>query len=168
MMYRKIDDFSAAYTRKSEENHKLMQQLTDASLNQRVAEGHRTLGQIAWHLAMSIPEMTSRMGITMEGLDHEAPPPANAKAIAEAYHKASQELLKRVKTDWNDATLEVVDDMYGEQWARGLTLSILIDHESHHAGQMSVLMRQAGVKPTALCGPTKEDWAQYGMEAPAY
>jgi uncharacterized damage-inducible protein DinB len=167
-MFRQLNDFTTAYTRKSEENLKLMQQLTDASLSQRVAEGHRTLGQIAWHIAMSIPEMLSHTGLKLEGFDHEAAPPASAREIAAAYERASQALLEQIKAHWTDETLAVVDDMYGEQWPRGLTLSILIDHESHHAGQMTVLLRQAGLKPSAVCGPTKEDWAQYGMEAPAY
>jgi uncharacterized damage-inducible protein DinB len=167
-MFRRIDDFITAYSRKSEENHKLLLQLTDASLDQRVAEGHRALGQIAWHIAMTIPEMMANTGLTIEGFDHAAPPPADAQAIADAYQRVTQALLAQLKANWTDETLSIVDEMYGEKWARGLTLFILHDHESHHAGQLTVLLRQAGLKPTAVCGPTKEDWAQYGMEAPAY
>ena len=167
-MFRRIADFQAAYTRKREENHKLMLQLTDESLDQRVAEGHRTLGQIAWHIAMTIPEMMGRVGLKLDGFNHEAPPPDTAKEIADAYQRASQALLDEIALKWTDETLDETDDMYGSQWPRSLTLSILIDHESHHAGQITVLMRQAGLKPTAICGPVKEDWAQFGMEAPAY
>jgi uncharacterized damage-inducible protein DinB len=75
-------------------------------------------------------------------------------------------LLEQVTRHWNDGTLEVEDDMYGEKWKRGLTLAILVNHESHHRGQMTVLMRQAGLKVPGVVGPAKEEWAQYNMPAP--
>ena len=55
------------------------------------------------------------------------------------------ELRDRYRTDghWTDDTLRTKDDMYGEQWARGYTLTSLILHQVHHRGQMTVLMRQA-------------------------
>ena len=52
-MYRRLEDFINGYSRKSEENLKLMQQLTDASLNQRVAEGHR-MAQHAWRMVTEL------------------------------------------------------------------------------------------------------------------
>lgn len=56
--------------------------------------------------------------------------------------------------------------MYGETWAIGVTLSALIDHQIHHRGQMTVLMRQAGLKVPGIYGPSREDWSQIGMEPP--
>lgn len=43
--------------------------------------------------------------------------------------------------------------MYGEIWARGLTLFYLITHQAHHRGQMTVLMRQAGLPVPGIYGP---------------
>jgi len=54
-------------------------------------------------------------------------------------------------------------DMYGEKWARGHTLMVLCTHQTHHRGQMTVLMRQAGLKVPGVCGPSKEEWAQFGL-----
>jgi len=56
--------------------------------------------------------------------------------------------------------------MYGEKWARGVTLHILLVHEIHHRGQMTVLMRQAGLKVPGVYGPAKEEWTQYKMPEP--
>ena len=56
--------------------------------------------------------------------------------------------------------------MYGEKWQRGLTLHILLQHEVHHRGQMTVLMRQAGLKVPNIYGPAKEGWAEYGADTP--
>jgi uncharacterized damage-inducible protein DinB len=57
--------------------------------------------------------------------------------------------------------------MYGMKWPRGTTLYILLSHEIHHRGQMSVLMRQAGLKLPSIYGPTREAWASYGQSPPA-
>jgi len=75
--------------------------------------------------------------------------------------------LEAVKKEWSDATLLVEDDMYGERWPRGMTLQALISHQIHHRGQMTVLMRQAGLSVPGVYGPAREEWAAYGMEPPA-
>ncbi|MEW5994556.1 MAG: DinB family protein, partial [Candidatus Zixiibacteriota bacterium] len=61
----------------------------------------------------------------------------------------------------------VQDEMYGEKWERRFTLLALIQHQIHHRGQMTVLMRQAGLKVPSIYGPVLEDWAQYGQPPPA-
>jgi uncharacterized damage-inducible protein DinB len=73
---------------------------------------------------------------------------------------------EQVTTPWKDETLQVVDDLYGQKWKRGATLLSLIKHEVHHRGQMTVLMRQAGLKVPGIYGPSKEEWPQYGMKEP--
>jgi uncharacterized damage-inducible protein DinB len=67
---------------------------------------------------------------------------------------------------WNDESLQQTDDMYGEKWKRGVTLTVLISHQAHHRGQMTVLMRQAGLKVPGVYGPAREEWAGMGMKAP--
>jgi uncharacterized damage-inducible protein DinB len=56
--------------------------------------------------------------------------------------------------------------MYGEKWKRGVTLTVLVTHQAHHRGQMTVLMRQAGLRVTGVYGPAREEWAGMGMSAP--
>jgi len=56
--------------------------------------------------------------------------------------------------------------MYGEQWSRAKTLQVLIHHQIHHRAQMTVLMRQAGLRVPGLFGPAREDWAKMGMSPP--
>jgi uncharacterized damage-inducible protein DinB len=57
--------------------------------------------------------------------------------------------------------------MYGQTWARGETLQVLVVHQAHHRGQMTVLMRQAGLAVPGVYGPAREEWVGYGMSAPA-
>ena len=166
-MFHSIEDFEQNWTHESASTQKQMDQLTDASLSQLVADGHRTLGRVAWHIVTAIPEMMSRTGLKLPAVDPEAPVPKTAAEIKNAYATASKELLDQIKASWDDATLQVEDDMYGEKWKRGVTLLILIKHEIHHRGQMTVLMRQAGLKVPGFYGPAKEEWVGYGAEPPA-
>jgi uncharacterized damage-inducible protein DinB len=167
-MFRKLDDFLKAYDQLTEGTNRIFGALTDANLKQRVAEGHRALGQIAWHIVTSLPEMMNRTGLGLGSVDSESAPPASAAEIAAAYKRASTELRDAVRKNWTDETLLQVDDMYGMQWPRGVTLSALLSHETHHRGQMTVLLRQAGAKVPGVMGPAREEWGQYGMEPPPY
>ena len=72
--------------------------------------------------------------------------------------------ISELKEKWTDDTLTESDNMYGEDWQRGTTLAILINHQAHHRGQLTVLMRQAGLSVPGVYGPSKEEWVAYGME----
>ncbi len=165
-MYRKIDDFLKNWEHESQMTDRVFGALTDKSLAQAVATGHRTLGRLAWHLVTTIPEMMNRTGISVSGPDPHSPTPSGVAAIRSGYSQATKSLVQQIKTNWNDASLQSEDDMYGEKWARGITLTALLMHQAHHRGEMFVLMRQAGLRPPGIYGPAMEEWAQYGMPAP--
>lgn len=158
-MFHTVEDFVQNWAHEMARTQKQMDQFTDASLLQTVADGHRTLGRVAWHIVTTIPEMMSHTGLNLSSIDHQAPVPSTADEIKKAYATASKELLDQIKANWDDATLQVEDEMYGEKWKRSTTLLILIKHEVHHRGQMTVLMRQAGLRVPGVYGPAKEEWA---------
>jgi uncharacterized damage-inducible protein DinB len=167
-MFRQLDDFLKAYEVLTQGTTKMLEALTDESLSQAVAPGHRTLGPLAWHVVATVPEMMGRTGLAVSSVSPEAPPPAAAAEIVAGYRAVTGELVAALKENWTDATLLETDDMYGEVWPRGLSLAALIDHEVHHRGQMTVLMRQAGLRVPGVYGPSQEEWSQFGMEAPPY
>jgi uncharacterized damage-inducible protein DinB len=166
-MYTRIEDFKQNWTYESSCTRKLMNQLTDKSLSQKVANDHRTLGRLAWHIIQTIPEMAGRTGLDIVGPEQKVPVPADAETIKKAYDSAASSLLEQVSKCWDDKTLQLEDDMYGEKWKRGTTLHALTNHEIHHRGQMTVLMRQAGLTVPGVYGPSKEEWTQFGMSEPA-
>ncbi len=165
-MYTTIDEFVKDWTAVAEGTQKMMNELTDASLSQAVADGHRTLGRLAWHIAITIPEMMNQLGLKVTSLDHKARVPKTAGEIKSAYAAISKELGEQVKAIWKDEDLQKEDEMYGQKWKRAVTAQILVRHEIHHRGQMTVLMRQAGLKVPGLFGPSKEEWAGMNMEDP--
>lgn len=167
-MFRKLEDFYAAWQYLTEGTQKVFSELTDENLNQAVAEGHRKLGGLAWHIIVTIPEMLELVGLKMAEFDVKALPPRSADEIRAAYKRVTEFWLKAVKENWQDADLEKTDNLYGEVWPRGLTLKVMMDHEIHHRGQMTVLLRQAGANVPGVYGPAKEEWAAMGGQPPAY
>jgi len=167
-MFQHLDDFLQGYEQLAQGTQQLMDRLRDADLPRAVAEQHRTLGGLAWHIVVSPVEMMNRTGLGLATVDADAPPPAAAREIADAYRRVTRELSEALRHQWTDASLQETDAMYGERWPRGLTLRILREHEIHHRGQMTVLLRQAGLTVPGLCGPSREEWQRFGMQPPAY
>lgn len=166
-MYKHIADFVSEWQQESGRTARVLDALTDASLAQPVADDHRTLGRIAWHIVLTIGEMLSKTGFRTTSVAEDAPVPATAAEIAAAYRAAATEAGQMVALNWTDATLSVEDNMYGQKWPRGMTLAALINHEIHHRGQMTVLMRQAGLKVPGIYGPSRDEWTAFGMTPPA-
>jgi uncharacterized damage-inducible protein DinB len=162
-MFRKIEDFLGSWSYETEATVKVFSALTDESLAQKVYPDGRTLGRIAWHIVQTLPEMGNRTGLQVAGPGEDAPVPSSASEIVERFKEAAYSLQEEVQAGWTDAELEVQDDMYGEMWMRGQTLGVLVGHQTHHRGQMTVLMRQAGLKVPGVYGPAKEEWDEYGM-----
>lgn len=162
-MFRRIADFEKSWAADSESTLKVLRAVTDASLGQSVTPGGRTLGRLAWHITCALGEMPGHVGLKVDSPGYESDPPGSAAAIAAAYERASRSLLEQIKT-WSDATLDIEDDMYGQRWARAFTLHALLEHQIHHRGQMTVLMRQAGLRVPGIYGPAREDWAAMGRE----
>jgi uncharacterized damage-inducible protein DinB len=165
-MYTSLADFNRIWTHEAESTLAVLRALTDHSLGQAVAPADRTLGRIAWHIVASIPEMMKRTGLGVVGPDDATPAPTQAAVIASTYRQVCQSLVDSLRSQWTDDTLRHEDEMYGERWRRGFTLDVLVRHQTHHRGQMTVLMRQAGLRVPGIYGPAREDWAAMGLQAP--
>jgi len=165
-MFRRVADFQKAWEQESDSTLKVLRELTDASLAQAVTKEGRTLGRLAWHVATTPVEMLERTASEVAGPAHDSPPPPSAAQIVAAYETVARAVGRAVAA-WTDATLEVEDEMYGERWPRGSTLQALVVHQAHHRGQMTVLMRQAGLKVPGVYGPSLEEWTAYGMQPPS-
>lgn len=162
-MFATIADFTEGWAVEREGTLKLLRALTDESLRQEVAPGSRTLGRIAWHTVVSVGEMARHAGLAIEAPADDAPMPSAASAFVETYETVSGTLPGLVSAAWSDEDLKGTIDMYGERWTRGKALAVLIAHQTHHRGQMTVLMRQAGLPVAGVYGPSREEWTAYGM-----
>jgi uncharacterized damage-inducible protein DinB len=161
-MFRSIADFKEMWEYESDATLKTFRTLTDASLMQAVRPGGRTLGRLAWHITLSLREMMDEAKLPIPGPRGEDAQPPLA-GIIQAYDAGSKALLEAVTSRWTDAMLLEQVPMYGEEWTRGKVLTVVMLHQTHHRGQMHILMRQAGLVVQGVYGPAYEEWGAYNM-----
>lgn len=164
-MLRKIEDFQKDWAYEAEMTGKVLNTLTDESLGQKVTADGRSLGFLGWHITQTLGEMLGLVGLKIDAPAFDQECPSEAAEIAAAYEKAAKSVTDEINANWNDETLLQEDNMYGDTWSRGLTLFYLIAHQAHHRGQMTVLMRQAGLPVPGVYGPAREEWAAMGAPA---
>jgi uncharacterized damage-inducible protein DinB len=163
-MIRRIDDFTRDWEHEGAATLKLFRTLTDAALAQRVTDAGRSAQDLAWHMVLALPDALRRLGLSTSGPADDAPAPAAASDIADAYEGVAAELADRISTTWTDATLEEALSIFGQEWKKGFILTSVIRHQAHHRGQLTVLMRQAGLTVPGVYGPAREEWAAMGRE----
>ena len=166
MMFHTLDEFIQEWSYESESTQRILDLLTEESLETKVAEGERTLGFLAWHIVISIHEMMSRVGLEFDAPHHDAAVPNKVEEIKAGYRQANDNFIKAVSAMWTDANLKDEHDMYGEMWSNATTLNVLVKHQIHHRGQLSTLMRLAGLPMIGIYGPSREEWASYGADVP--
>ena len=161
-MFTKVVDFLKIWKEEADSTLKVLKNLTNESLSRKVYDEGRTLGFIAWHITITIGEITALIGLKVDCPGETSDAPDDAGSIVKAYETAAKSLFEEIEKEMSDEDLEHEDDMYGESWKRGYTLYVLISHQIHHRGQMTVLMRQAGLPVPGVCGPSKEEWSAFG------
>ncbi|MGV3466044.1 MAG: DinB family protein [Heyndrickxia sp.] len=161
-----IVDFIKLWEFESAATQKLLNQLTDESLPQEVTPQNWTLGRIAWHTVTAIGIVSSRIGLSVDLPTNDYPVPFSSEFISNSYQQASEALVQAVKNQLADKNLDEEMEIYGQKITKAEILFFLIQHQIHHRGQMTILMRQAGLSVPGLYGPAKEEWAEMGMEAP--
>jgi uncharacterized damage-inducible protein DinB len=158
-MYRKVEDFLLDWSHATHGTNQVLESLTDDTLGQAIVEGHSTLGWLGWHLATAPAYFLGLVGLNVETGDPQAVP-EKASEIVEAYIKVTAAVEREVKENMTDAKFAEEVEMHGHQSPRGAVLRLLIDHQTHHRGQMTVLLRQADLNVPGIMGPTKEDRAK--------
>jgi uncharacterized damage-inducible protein DinB len=165
-MYTSISEFINEWSQESATTQKILDALTNESLHQMVSSEGRSLGAIAWHIVVSTPGMLSEFGISVDLIHIDSPIPSSASEIAETFRKVSADAANAIQQQWTDQSLPEMQNVFGMTIPKAVTLSLLIKHIIHHRGQLTVLMRQAGLKVPGVYGPSKEEWSQMGMSAP--
>lgn len=167
-MFRFISDFETIWAQESEKTLQILDAIPDEAAETAVTPEHRDLRRMAWHLVETVVELPANMGLKVEGFAGEpfkTTPPDSMKAIRETFRIVSENLLVQAK-GLNNMAMATNYPFYGMTWTGGFALFVLVTHQAHHRGQMTVLMRQAGLKVPGVYGPSKEDWTVYGMPVP--
>jgi uncharacterized damage-inducible protein DinB len=164
-MFRTISDFLTAWKGERDSTVKVFRELTDPSLERRVTPKGRSLGFIAWHLTTSLAEVMNQAGLEIAGPMEKDPMPTRATVLTALYENAADAMAEAVRTHWTDEQLPEEISVFGEKMLRGAFLMSIIAHQTHHRGQMTVLMRQSGLRVPGVYGPSLEEWALFGTPA---
>nr|WP_249310326.1 DinB family protein [Bacillus sp. FJAT-49736] len=135
-----------------------MDVLTDESLNQEVSPGLYSIGSLAWHLTGAVYYFPSQVGLTFEVPDLQKEAPKSAAEISATYKTVSQRLSEAFSEQVSDEDLNKMVNLFGMDMPVQAVYRLLIQHQAHHRGQLTVLMRLAGLKVPGIYGPSKEEW----------
>jgi uncharacterized damage-inducible protein DinB len=71
--------------------------------------------------------------------------------------------MEQLSKHWKDADLQHELQIYGGTQKKGEILQMLIRHQIHHRGQLTVIMRLTDVEVAGTYGPAKQEWSKNGM-----
>ncbi|UII57647.1 DinB family protein [Cytobacillus spongiae] len=165
-MYRSLSDFMKSWEYEASATMRVLKSLTDESLMQEVTPNQWSLGRIAWHTVTALKVIGLQGDLRFEAPGEDWTVPSSADAIAKNYSEASTHFVEALETQWTDQSLFEKVDFFGIQMTKGTLLLYLCQHQAHHRGQMTVLMRQAGLNVPGIYGPSKEEWTKIGMAEP--
>jgi uncharacterized damage-inducible protein DinB len=154
-MYRAIEDFVQDWATSAQGTLAVMNSITDETMATAIVEGHSTLGWLAWHLTGAAGYFGRLAGLQIPGVERGSATPAHIADIISKYEEVN-EAYAREATKLSDEQLAEEIEAFGRTMPRGKLLRLLIDHQTHHRGQMTVLLRQAGLPVPGVLGPTRE------------
>ncbi|MFB9276395.1 DinB family protein [Cohnella cellulosilytica] len=154
-MYRTAADFVADWTVSAAGTLNVIQSITDDKKDFAIVEGHSSLNWLAWHLTSTASGFGRIAGLNIPAIERGTQAPGSVADIAAKYEEIS-EAYKNEAAKLTDEQLAEEIDALGGKMIRGKLLRLLIDHQTHHRGQMTVLLRQAGLPVPGVMGPTQE------------
>jgi uncharacterized damage-inducible protein DinB len=156
-MFRTIEDAVTLLRHESAGTARVLVALTDESLSHHSSERQRTIGELAWHIVVSQREIAGRTGLEWNAPSKKDRSPRSVATIHSVYVDSAKALLSALERQWTDETLRTEDEIYGERWRRGRTLLVMLLHEVHHRGQLTALMRGAGLRVPGVYGPSADE-----------
>ena len=158
-MFASITEFVEDWGKESANSVKVMRALTDASLSQRSDPEANTLGKIAWHMVLMIGASGSAAGLEVTAPQRGTEPPASAARIADAFETAARTVGEQASKKLTDEQLTSEISLWGRTMTIAAAFQGLVRHLIHHRGQMTVLMREAGLVVPGVYGPSREETA---------
>ena len=154
-MYRLAEDFVMDWSISSKGALKVMQAIPNDKMDVAIVEGHNSLGWLSWHLVSVAGAFGQFAGLQIPAPGPDMPQPETMQEIAKMY----EQVREAYKTEAATLTAEQLEEevsAFGGMMKRGALLRMVITHQTHHVGQMTVLLRQAGLEVPPVMGPTQE------------
>ena len=163
-MSNELEHFINVWEREAAKTVKLLACLPAGQYDFRPDPEGRSLGEMAWHLAEGDAYMTSgieaadfSMSVRPPGIER----PRKIEELAPGYervHRDAVERIRKLKPEDLDRTIPFMS--MGPLAIRDILWDMVLLHNIHHRGQLSLMCRLAGGRPVGVFGPTREDMQQ--------
>jgi uncharacterized damage-inducible protein DinB len=157
-MLRELED-EARSTRR------LLERVPDNRLGWRPHEKSRTLGQLAWHIAVvpgAVAELVASPSPAPAPEPRPEPTPASSAELVDALDQSIAK-ARKILGGMEDAKLTATWRMMrGDREIlaiprAAMLRSAMLNHWYHHRGQLTVYLRELGVPLPSIYGPTADE-----------
>lgn len=163
-MSQELQTFLNTWNDEAKKTAAMLRSLPDGQYDFRPDAGGRSLGELGWHLAETDAYMTFgiergifEMGVKPPGLDR----PKTVAELAPGFERVHADAVQRVnKLTTPDLDREIKFFTGTPVSVRQILWTLLLHHQIHHRGQLSVLCRLAGGVAPAPYGPNREEMAK--------
>jgi uncharacterized damage-inducible protein DinB len=163
-----LDRFLAHWEKEAESTLKLLRALPKAQYDFRPDPGGRSLGELAWHLAEGEAYMTYGIEKGAFSMDMRPPNverPKKIEELAPGFERIHKEAVARIR-NLSAADLDrKIQFFNGPLEIRNILWDMVIAHNVHHRGQLSLMCRLAGGAAPGLYGPNREEMATMRAQA---
>ena len=168
-MSNELQTFLSVWDEEAKKTEAMIRALPQGQYDFRPDAGGRSLGELAWHLAEVDAFMTYgiergvfEMGAKPPGLER----PRTIAELAPGFQRIHADAVERVrKLSAADLGRELMFFTGTPVTIRQILWTMLLHHQIHHRGQLSVLCRLAGGVAPAPYGPNREEMAKFRQKA---
>lgn len=144
-MNQTIQEFLETWASEARNTSTLLPLIPDEILHKKLIPNQRTIAQLIWHI-LEIPKaLLDQAKIRVEGPSFGSAPPKTIDQIIEDHGKLVASVLKNVHAQWDDASLDKTEKVFGNQWRRRDILLAILLHLIHFRGELTTLVRLGGV-----------------------
>ena len=161
MAMNELQQFIEVWDNEAKKTADLLRTLPREQYDFRPDPEGRSLGELAWHLAESDAYITH--GIELGHFAPEVRPPGierprRVEELAPGFERIHRDAVGRVrKLKGEDLDRSLSFFGAGPMSVRNLLWNLVLLHSIHHRGQLVLMCRLAGGRPTGVFGPTREE-----------
>lgn len=164
MVKNELEQFIEVWEHEARKTAGLMRALPPTKYDFRPDPEGRSLGELAWHLSEGDGYIT--YGIELGRFSPDMKPPGierprKVEELAPGYERIHRDAVARVrKLKPEDLDRSMQFFTMPAMTVRQLLWDMVLLHTIHHRGQLVLMCRLAGGRPTGLYGPTREEMPQ--------
>ena len=160
MRTNELEQFLSSWEREAGNTVNVLRMLPSDGYDFRPDPGGRSIGELAWHLAEIDAFMSHGIDVgrfMCDSRPQNVDRPGAIEALASAYERVHQEAVARIRKLTPEDLDRSIPFFFGPLAIRNLLSDVMLAHQIHHRGQLSLMCRMAGGRVPALYGPTRED-----------